>query len=347
MVICRLFYPDKKMYYERCVLHFFNQDQNYIFQKMKSVIKNLDISKVAVQYVKGNVRWSWGDKKIKVRKISSESVLQNERSLFEIGVKENGDVLIYYHHSLIDGESIRWLVKLIFRYVNNLDVNLDEYNGFFDATFRLNRLCNVMYPKYEIPKFFNFSLSKSTDLIRTVKFSTGLKNLHNVLQLYKGNLVSYLHHIIAKSLAAISDETIVYGCINSNRLLLNNMKVLGNFININHMQFQKSDLEDVDIYMEKYKYNMSLCNYVYNAQNKYEINVIINDYRSDQEYINMIEQKIVEMNLCCEDNNFPVNIRFDIMDGLEVNIFYRDIQSDTIFNTFCSKIEEAVMILGK
>ena len=92
---------------------------------------------------------------------------------------------------------------------------------------------------------------------------------------------------------------------------------------------------------------MSLCNYVYNAQNKYEINVIINDYRSDQEYINMIKQKIAEMNLCYEDNNFPVNIRFDIMDGLEVNIFFRDIQSDTIFNTFCSKIEEGVMILGK
>lgn len=347
MTICRLFYPDLNMYYEKCVLHFVNQSQEYLIQRIESIINKLDISKVSVQYVRGIVKWYWSDKNIIVRKNSTENIIYKDRSLFNIEVKENGDVFILYHHSLIDGESIRSLVKIIFNYVNNVDVNIEDYNGFLDTTFMLNRLCNVKYPKYEIPKFFTGTLPKSTDLIGTVNFSIQLRNLHNILRQFKGNMASYLHYVVAKAISAISNEKIVYSSINSNRLLLNNSKVLGNFININHMEFQRRDLESADLYMEKYKCNMGLCNHVYNSQNKYEINLIINDYRNDQEYINMVEQKVVELNLCYEDNNFPINIRFDILKELHVNISYGNIQNDIILKTFFSEIEKEIMVLGK
>lgn len=61
-------------------------------------------------------------------------------------------------------------------------------------------------------------ITKSTDLIGTVNFSAGLKNLHNVLRQFKGNMAFYLHYIVVKPISAISNKKIVYSCIKSNHL---------------------------------------------------------------------------------------------------------------------------------
>jgi len=255
------------------------------------------------------------------------------KRFFCIFVDNQGEVEILFHHSLLDCESIRLLACLICDYLEERSRDISQYNGFFKANSLIKDNCFHISEKIDVINIFDdhkHNDDKLYCLSICFEFDTFLSNIHK----FNNNFVPFLHYVVVNSLYTIIKDNITYGCVVSNRMHTNREKVLGNFINIISMCFDCSQIKDIEAFMKKYKHNMSKCNRVYNAQNVYPLNVIINDLRNDFEYQKIVQSKKVELLPEYENNVFPINLRFDIMDRLYLTLFYSGSCKQELIYTF-------------
>ena len=340
MAMCKFLYPESEMYYERCILHFPSFEPEYLYSKLTELFDKLDISCLEPRYKKGTVCWQKHSRKV-VKRCQSIYSLEISKDFFCIFVDNQGEVEILFHHSLLDGESIRLLACLICDYLEERSRDISQYNGFFKANSLIKDNCFHISEKIDVINIFDdhkHNDDKLYCLSNCFEFDTFLSNIHK----FNNNFVPFLHYVVVNSLYTIIKDNITYGCVVSNRMHTNREKVLGNFINIISMCFDCSQIKDIEAFMKKYKHNMSKCNRLYNAQNVYPLNVIINDLRNDFEYQKIVQSKKVELLPEYENNVFPINLRFDIMDRLYLTLSYSGNCKQELIYTFFNNLSEMI-----
>lgn len=340
MALCRLLYPTSDIYYERCILHMHQYNQDYLFKQLTELFSLLDISKLFPKFKRGMICWELKERKI-VEICSNIDYCQNAKEILKVYISENSDVIICFHHSLLDGESIQLLAELIVAYLSRSHNSIESYNGFLQANRIINENCKETSSEIVIPEIFSYEEGVD-EKVHMISSKIPLDIIASKKGDYQGKIVPFLHFCLANAIRSISNEKVVYGCVVSNRMYTNSDGVLGNFINLVSMIFPQTILNSFDAFLEEYKHNLGNCKFVYNPKNKYQMVVIVNDYRKKMEYSKLIKEGEVELAPRYENNIFPINLCFDIMDELTITLSYKGIKDEELLNVFFDRMTKRI-----
>lgn len=315
----KLVYPDSKAFYEQISLKLPYKAaiiDNAIFE----LKKNLEIFNLGIKRYKNNFYFTYC-----------------ENPLINI-VRTQNVVTLKYHHSIIDGESIIILIETFLKILNEEKINYDLLNNYQLEISILNEKIDKYEKKHTICHLFTCENNQKEDY----KFSyiNVLKSneLIDFCNQNKLNITTVIQYIIAKSIFELSNRTIIFGLVNSNRLFMKNKLTIGNFINTVYQEYSETDLNNIGNYVNKLKSNRRHFYYKHNKENNYEILLIINDRRRFNNIVENANIKLKEN--MYEINNSPINIKCNINhDNIDIYISARNIVKNEEFSIFIEKIK--------